>query len=225
MAEAFEKMQRPMNLLTVAQELLRRPGRIVYELKRGNTGSIALFLLVLSVLCLLAYGVTVGMFTWGAQLWAAPLKITVGMLASALICLPSLIIFSSLAGTETRIDEICGLLVGMVALTSLLLIGFAPVSWIFSQSTESAAFMGTMHLIFWAVGISHGLRFMSSALRFLDGRPKSRLVVWSIIFIMVSLQMATTLRPIVGESAGFFQTEKKFFLTHWFDCLGGAERE
>ena len=38
----------------------------------------------------------------GAQLWAAPLKITVGALAAALLCYPSLYIFSCIAGADAR---------------------------------------------------------------------------------------------------------------------------
>jgi len=31
--------------------------------------------------------------------------------------------------------------------------------------------------------------------------------------------MSTALRPIVGEGSTFLPTEKKFFLSHWGDCL------
>jgi hypothetical protein len=40
-------------------------------------------------------------------------------------------------------------------------------------------------------------------------------------FVIVSLQMMTTLRPIVGTSRTFFPTEKKFFLAHWFESMSG----
>jgi hypothetical protein len=33
--------------------------------------------------------------------------------------------------------------------------------------------------------------------------------------------MTTTLRPIVGRSDRFLPGEKKFFLTHWLESLGG----
>jgi len=37
------------------------------------------------------------------------------------------------------------------------------------------------------------------------------------IFIIVSLQMGTTLRPLIGEfEPGIFAEEKRFFLDHWF---------
>jgi hypothetical protein len=45
------------------------------------------------------------------------------------------------------------------------------------------------------------------------------LKVWILIFLFVALQMTTALRPIVGTSADFLPVEKKFFVTHWLECL------
>ncbi len=38
--------------------------------------------------------------------------------------------------------------------------------------------------------------------------------------MMVSLQMTTSLRPILGRSDHFITQEKKFFLEHWGDTAG-----
>jgi len=42
---------------------------------------------------------------------------------------------------------------------TVLLIGFAPVAWLFSQSTESLLLMGALHLVFWLIATYFGLRF------------------------------------------------------------------
>jgi hypothetical protein len=212
-------MEKPPGALSSAEALLRQPGRIVYELTHERAGAAAGYLLAVALICLLAYGVTAGMFSWGDQIWAAPLKIALGQFLSALICLPSLVIFSCLAGSKATIADVGRLLVGMLSLTALLLLGFAPVSWIFAQSTESIAFMAALHFAFWGIGIYHGLRFLYEAAGFLDGRRLRHLVTWSAIFILVCLQMTTTLRPILGTSDSFLQTGKKFFVTHWMDGL------
>jgi len=39
--------------------------------------------------------------------------------------------------------------------------------------------------------------------------------IWIVIFLMVTLQMSTTLRPIIGRSDQLLTTEKRFFLEHW----------
>jgi len=106
-------------------------------------------------------------------------------------------------------------------LSSILLIGFAPVAWIFSQSTDSIAFMGALHLLFWVIGIRFGLRLIDATGRFLGARGRGHLRIWSFIFILVCFQMTTTLRPIIAPSKTFLPTEKKFFLAHWFDSING----
>src|SRR5260370_41064186 len=103
-----------------------------------------------------------GTFCRGAQVWAAPVKIAGGLLFSALICLPSLYIFSCLGGSKARLVEVVGLVAGLLLLMTVLLIGFAPVAWVFSQSTESVAAMGALHLAFWLISTCFGIRFINA---------------------------------------------------------------
>ena len=39
------------------------------------------------------------------------------------------------------------------------------------------------------------------------------------IFLLVMLQMMTALRPIIGTTDTFLPPEKKFFVSHWMECL------
>jgi hypothetical protein len=222
----YRPLGKKLDTLNSAEALLRVPGRILFEMRNGNGVTLAYSLAIVAVVCLMAYGLTVGMFSWGTQLWAAPLKVTLGALFSALICFPSLVVFSFLAGSDTTIREIFLLLVATLALSSLLLLGFGPVSWIFTQSTESVAFMGALHLLFWLIGIYYGTRFLGAATGFLHGEKGRHIAVWSGVFLLVSLQMMTTLRPIVGTDDALFQADKKFFMTHWIETveISGAQR-
>ena len=45
------------------------------------------------------------------------------------------------------------------------------------------------------------------------------LLLWMIIATLISLQMMTTLRPIVGRSEQLLPSEKKFFLSHWLQLF------
>lgn len=220
----YRLLGKPVGLLSAAGALLRVPGRIVFEMRNGNGGPLAASFLGIAAACFLAYGLTVGMFSFGDQLWAAPLKITGGIALCALLCFPSLVVFSLLSGSEVTLGEISVLLAGAIALAGLLLVGFVPVSWVFSQSTESVAFMGAMHMLFWVIALYYGIRFLGAATGFLNGGRGRHLAVWSAIFVLVSLQMMTTLRPIVGTGNRFLQSEKKFFLTHWGETLDAATR-
>jgi amino acid permease len=141
------------------------------------------------------------------------------MLVSAIICLPSLYIFACLSGSQARLAEIFGLVMGMLMLTTILLIGFAPVAWLFSQSTESVNWMGTLHLIFWFIASIFGLRFLNAAFSHTQAKSNAGFNTWVVIFMLVVVQMTTALRPIVGHADSFFPKEKKFFLSYWADCL------
>jgi hypothetical protein len=203
----------------VVQALLKHPGRIIYELQNNWRAALPLSLLLLVLLGMLAYGVVVGSFSGGVQLWIAPAKIAMGTMLSILICLPSLYIFTCLSGIDAQLRTVTGVLFAAVSLSSLLLIGFAPIAWIFSQSTGSVAFMAALHIGLWAIGIMFGLRLLEGMGHLLGGSARNHLKFWSAIFIVVCLQMMTTLRPIVGTSDRFLPGEKKFFLTHWAETL------
>ena len=133
--------------LLIIEALLKFPGRIIYELHNNWRADLSGWLLALALVGMAAYGVVVGSFSGGAQMWIAPAKLALGTLFSILICLPSLYIFAGLAGIDVRLRTVIGVLFAAVALSALLLIGFAPVAWIFSQSTDSVPFMGGLHLI------------------------------------------------------------------------------
>jgi len=143
---------------------------------------------------------------------------------SGLICLPSLYIFACLSGAQARLAEIFGLVLGLLMLTTILLIGFAPVAWLFSQSTSSVVWMGALHLIFWLVATVFGLRFIENGFSHSQARSNAGFNTWVVIFVLVVLQMTTALRPIVGTSPDFFPKEKKFFLSYWGDCLKTDEQ-
>jgi len=213
-----------LNPITAVEAILRQPRRVMYQLRQPGAGQLIGSMLFVTVLCSLVYGVIVGSFSGGTQWWAAPVKISVGLLISALICLPSLYIFGCLSGAQARLSEIFGMVVGLLMLTTILLIGFAPVAWLFSQSTESIVWMGVLHLAFFAVATGFGLRFLDAAFSHSQARSPVGLRVWVIILVLVILQMSAALRPLLGTADDFLPTKKKFFLNHWGECIRDSER-
>ena len=207
--------------------LLRQPRRVLYQLQQPGSGPLVRTLLAITIVCALVYGEIIGLFSGGTQLWAAPLKVVTGLLLTAVICLPSLHLFACLSGSDGRLVEFAGRLAGLLALTTLILGGFAPVAWVFSQSTASPAAMGALHLGFWGVATAFGLRFLRTAFGGPSGGRRVALGVWSAVFILVALQMTTALRPFLGTSPTLLPAakEKQFFLGHWFQCLEGEQKQ
>lgn len=224
---ADDVTERIPHAIAAIEALLRQPLRLSVQLRQPGAGRLIAQMLLITIGCSVVYGVVTGTFSGGTQLWAAPLKIAGGLLLSAAICLPSLYIFTCLSGSRARFVEICGLLAGLLMLMTILLIGFAPVAWIFSQSTDSVAWMGGLHIIFWFVATAFGVRFLKQGFSRTEAKSQAGVNVWIIVFLLVALQMTTALRPIVGKSDTFFPAEKKFFITHWVDCLsekGGSPK-
>lgn len=212
----------PIRLPTEAVEsMLRHPRRLLHQLCESGGGRLIAMIATLGIACAMVYGLVVGTFSGGTQLWAAPVKLGGGLLLAGLICLPSLYIFACLSGSRARLVEIAGLVAGLILLVTLLLIGFAPVAWVFSQSTSSVFGMGVLHLMFGLVALGFGLRFLRQGFRWLDTPFSTGLGVWMVIFTLVAIQMTTALRPIIGTAETFLPTEKKFFLVHWAEQMRG----
>ena len=220
----YRSLDAPVAGFAALDGLLKHPARIAYELCEGTRrGPVAMQMLAIMTVGFLAYGVLMGLFGGGSQIWRVPLKVAGGLVASALLCLPSLYIFASLAGTGLSGPRLAALLFEALALAGLLLCGFLPVAWVFSQSTSSIAFMGFLHLIFVACALLLGLRLLRKTLCHFHRRAAGWTLMWSAVLLLVVLQMATALRPLVGPAgSGDALPEKMFFLQHWFLTVNGG---
>jgi hypothetical protein len=205
------------------EALLRQPKGLAGNDATGGRRAFCSFLAI-AVVSLGVFGVVLGTFAYHEQLWAAPAKLIAGTFFAALICFPSLYIFASLAGAEISLNRLASLLAGMLALSGMLLLGFAPAIWIFTQGTSSFGFMGFLAIGTWLVATMFSFRFLFTALRVHGANQGAPLTIWAIIFLLVGLQLTTTLRPILGKSDRLFTPEKKFFLEHWGDNMDRSLR-
>ncbi|MGF1453094.1 MAG: hypothetical protein ACFB21_13590 [Opitutales bacterium] len=202
-------------LTQLLASVLRDPASLASALER-HPETIIRKLLLVTLINLAIFGVVAGTFAMGVQLWAAPLKICAGFTFACLICLPSFYVFANLSGMSVGLGPLCGLIASMSTLTSLLLLGLAPVVWIFSQSTDEVRFVGALNLLAWIVALKFGLDLVHRAARWIGSRHPGHLKVWTFIFVLVVLQVSTGLRPIIGEADTFLPEEKRFFLQHWW---------
>jgi len=215
----LEPLGADTSFLAVADAVLKCPGRILYEMLHCNH-EVRIRLLCLVLACSAAYGLTMGSFSGGMQLWAVPLKSACVVLFSALLCLPSLYILIALGGGDRNLTQVAGILLQSLALAGLLLLGFAPIAWIFAQSTSSIGFMGAMHLAFWGASLAVGLRLMFRAVDDRrSGQATGLLVVWCIVFCAVLLQMATVFRPLLGPADCVMESGKKFFMVNLVETM------
>ena len=214
-----EGLPQRLDLRSILSALLRNPAALIMRLADPGNGAIYRFIGIATV-SMAVFGLVLGSFAMHEQLWAAPLKITLGLLIAGLICFPSLYIFSCLAGSRAEAGQLAASLAGMMALAGLLLLGFAPAVWIFIQATNAFGFMGLLSLLPWLAAAGFGIRFLKTAVSLTGATSKGPLAVWSCIFLLVTLQMTTSLRPILGRSDKLLTDEKKFFVQHWMEVAG-----
>jgi hypothetical protein len=213
-------MEQGIGVGPAISSLLKSPGSILYELTSGRrAGRVAISLWVITVLGLLVFGAVTGSISGGTQWWAAPAKVTGGVLFASLICLPSLYIFAALSGMALRLNAITGILLSTTGLTALLLAGFTPLVWVFGQSTGSIRFMGGLLLVIWLFSILFGMNLLIKCARALGMTDGFHLWIWCFMFLLVTLQVSCALRPIIGTANTLLPKEKKFFLQHWADNL------
>jgi hypothetical protein len=86
--------------------------------------------------------------------------------------------------------------------------------------------MGALHLTWAVVAATFAVRTIA---RLLDAESAvrrtrvSRVVAgWGAIFVAVTMQIMTSVRPIVGP-ATLEVPGKQLFVTHWLDVLSGSE--
>ena len=207
------------------EALLRRPRELAPVFDGPAFGGIFAKLLGIASVSLLVFGFVLGCFSRYEQLWLSPLKVWVGMLFAALICYPSLYVFSTLAGARFSPKSLLLCLAGSLALGGMLLLGLAPALWIFVESTTSFGFIGFLALSAWVVSLFFALRFIKQCAEATGKVSAGPVFVWSVLFLLVTLQLSTTLRPLLGRSDRWIQMEeKRFFLEHWIDSSGQSAK-
>jgi len=203
----------------VIDRLIRSPDALLSEVDGKGGSNLLAALAAIAFVGHFAYGLVVGSFSGGTQWWAAPAKSVAGAALCGAICYPSLYIFASFSGADVGARRVTALVLGLLALTGVFLTGFAPVSWVFSQSSTYTSFIGTIHLGVWGLSMLIGGRVLSSSLRRWKAKGPGLANLWLLILMITSCQMMTTLRPIVGTSPKLLDPEKKFFLQNWFETI------
>ena len=205
-------------LLGTFNELLTRPLGLLERAQGGGNAS-PLRLLAGSVVCYVLYGAAAGFFQGGDQIAVAALKAPLIILFALLLCLPSLYVFSAVAGAEWTRRTFPAVVAGFAGTLALILLALLPVNWLFSVSSrrlDSAVFL---QFFLWLLALGLAWRFLGQSLRVIGAR--GALVLWLFLFCVVSLQTATFLRPVLERKSGepLFVSGKKSFLEHMGDIF------
>jgi hypothetical protein len=204
---------RPGDLSTLVAACLRSP-----EMLRASIGqdpSARTRLLLLVIVAMAFVGFLMAAFSGGLQVLAVPLKVIAGTIAAMSVCLPSLFVFSNLAGVQVGIRQALGTMLVAVVVLALVLVAVAPVALVFALSTESTAVVGAIHVLFLLIAARFGGAALSRIWADDGGGRSGAATWWIVLFVVVLLQLSTTLRPLIGEYQPLDLSDKKIFFEHW----------
>jgi hypothetical protein len=215
-----ETITEPRGALGPMNDLLTQPLAVLHRARQGMNFA-PLRLLGGALVCAALYGAAAGFFQGGAQILLGALKAPLIVGLSLLLCLPSLYVFSALTGARWSPRSFLAVVAGFAGTLGLLLVGLLPIIWLFSLSSRYLGMVTWIHILLWVLALLVGWRFLSRALHACGA--KGGLALWLLLFILVSFQVTTFLRPVLWRAPGtpLFQAQEKmsFFehLGHVFD--------
>lgn len=225
----FEKLDRDefdsdgLRGLSVVAAVLRAPGALVRDLRVGRNLSAYLFSLILTTLLFSsAYGAILGLFKPGIQTFFAAAKLPIVVLGTALLCTPTFYVFNAILGSKFTFRQTLTVVLFLSVSVAIVLVAFAPISWFFTVSTNGPGFLTFLHVLVFFIAALYGLHSLNTARKYLDHLEQdftpingAFLFLWSIIVLIVGLQMAYHLRPfleplpdgrfMLGERGLFFE--------------------
>jgi hypothetical protein len=201
--------------------LLKTPEAVAVSIARSrDLAMTGLRFLVVALVCHAVFGLAAGLYGgWSVGGMAAAKAPLIG-LCSLLLCFPSLYVFGCVGGSGLTIGQWFAVGTACLAMIGLLLVGLAPVAWLFAVSTANLPFVVFLVFFVWLIAVGFAIRLVA---RLRGGGVYRRVAginLWFLVFFLVTLQMTTVMRPILtAPSAGWWTSEKQFFLGHFGDCF------
>jgi len=210
----------------VVTALLKAPDRVADAIAASSKSLLgpACALLAVAVVSHAVFGLAIGLFAGWSVAIMDLVKAPLVAVCSLLLCFPSLYVFACVAGSPLSISQTLALGCSCLAMVGLLLIGLAPVAWLFAVSTESLPFIVVLALLIWLVAVCFASRYVGKLRANPLFQKQGGIKMWFLILIVVTLQMATCMRPMLAKpEKGWWTGEKKFFLSHFGSTFEAKE--
>ena len=168
---------------------------------------------VLSVVALAGFfGLVAGAYSGPAQALSAAIKLPFLFFATFAVCFPAFYVVQVLMGSRLRLAQVVVMVVGALALTSVLLAAFVPITAFFLVSGANYYFQHLLNIALAAVAGLFGMYALHDGLSVVCERrgvyPRKALSimrVWAVLFAFVGVQLAWNLRPFLGDRSQPFQ--------------------
>lgn len=176
------------------------------SLEKKNT---ALF--ICSSLFFAIYGAIIGSFHSWQQALSSAVKLPALYLITLIICFPTLYFFNILFGSQRTFGQHFAMLLIAVAVISVLLFSFAPITLFFLISTFNYQFFTLLNVAILSITGFIGIKFLYQGMRLLAEEDTEGIEIrmkllrfWLILYAFVGTQLAWTLRPFFGRPGTSF---------------------
>jgi hypothetical protein len=220
-----------MRNLAIIETVLRDRGTFFQEIREGNGLTEKMRALLVSGVAFLAlYGAVMGSSHSLWQALSSAVKLPILFLATLVICAPALYFFNLIFGSNQSLSQNVALILTAIAVTSVVLLSFAPITLFFLLTTNHYQFFKLLNVGLFSVAGIVGVIFLSQGMRAVSYSGKAgvrarRNVVrlWILVYAFVGSQMAWTLRPFVGAPGLEFELFRQLggnFYANIFASIG-----
>jgi len=158
------------------------------------------------------YGLVAGAYSGWAQALSTAIKVPVLLLATLIVCFPVFFVVQVLMGSRLKLEQVLVLVVSSLALMSILLAAFVPITAFFLLTGANYYFQHLLQIaiagvagLFGMFALHDGLTVICEKRSVYPRRALTMMRIWAILFAFVGIQMAWNLRPFLSDRREPFQ--------------------
>ena len=193
----------------ILMQLLRDRVAFLLEIEnQKNLDKKIVALLFCSSIFIALYGAIIGSTSGGLQMLSSAFKLPALYLLTLLICLPTLYFLDIIFGSKRTFNQYLVLLMASMAIISVMLFGFAPVTIFFRLSINDYNFFRLLNIVVLSLTGVIGIKFFYSSMKSLikkegDSSNNSNryklITAWLFLYGFVGSQLGWTLRPFFSS--------------------------
>lgn len=152
------------------------------------------------------FGFVAGMYSGPLQAISAAVKLPFLFFATFVICFPAFYVVQVLVGSRLRLTQVVVMVCAALALTSVLLAAFVPITAFFLITGANYYFQHLLNIalatvagIFGMVALHDGLTVVCEKRGVYPRKAITIMRVWALLFAFVGVQLAWNLRPFLGD--------------------------
>ncbi|HYK82550.1 MAG TPA: hypothetical protein VEU55_05345 [Gemmatimonadales bacterium] len=152
------------------------------------------------------FGLVAGAYSGPAQAVSAAIKLPFLFFATFAVCFPAFFVVQVLVGSRLQLLQVVVLVCGALALTSVLLAAFVPITAFFLLTGANYYFQHLLNIAIAGVAGVFGMYALHGGLSVVCEKrgvyPRKALTImraWALLFGFVGIQLAWSLRPFLGD--------------------------